>query len=101
MAIESQSDLDSILSDWDSVTLSPGRTYPNRNDKTVVVNGIFDNAYVQVDNVESLVPIITAKTSDCVGMRQMSMAEVSNSLYKVTSVQQDGSGLTTLYLERQ
>jgi hypothetical protein len=46
-------------------------------------------------------PMFTLPTSSAAAATQASLLLVESNLYRVTSVQPDGTGVTTLMLERQ
>ena len=104
MAVETDTELTSLLSDFgDTVTFSPGSTYPNRNDDTVDIKAIFDNAFFEVIGEEnparSSQPSLVCKTSDVSGAERNSMIERGTDRYKVVGVEPDGTGITLLLLE--
>ena len=84
------------------VTFSPGDSYPNRNDATRKINVIFDNGFFEVlgdDGVDSSSPFCVGVSSDLADAARNSMVEIGNDIYKVVTVQPDGTGITTLILE--
>jgi len=104
MTVESASDRASMLADFgQSVTFSPGATFPNRNDETAVITGIFDNGFVEVigDEANSYAtrPTLVCRTADVLNAARNSMVEFSDLVYKVAQVQPDGTGITELILE--
>lgn len=64
------------------------------------VAGIFDNAYVDVLGIASRAPMFTLRSVDAAAATQASVLVVDGAAYRVTSVQPDGTGVTTLTLER-
>lgn len=101
MPIESASDRLGMLSDWDTLQVSPGNTYPNRNDKTQAISGILENEHVVIEGVETLSPVLVCRTADITNVVYGSMVENGTVKYKVKSLQPDGTGITTLLLEKQ
>ncbi|MFA6054034.1 MAG: hypothetical protein WC769_01540 [Thermodesulfovibrionales bacterium] len=66
------------------------------------VTVIFDNNFLVVlDGVESTKPAATLKTSVALdlGMKHKDQITINDKLYQITSIQDDGAGITTLLLE--
>lgn len=66
----------------------------------VAVTGIFDSAYVDVLGIASRSPMFTLPTANTTATTQASVLVAAGITYRVTSVQPDGTGVTTLLLER-
>lgn len=66
----------------------------------VTVNGIFDNAYMEIMGMATRDPMFTLPTASASAASQASVLVVGGVSYRVTSVQPDGTGVTTLTLER-
>lgn len=66
----------------------------------VAVKGIFDNAYIDVMGIASRSPTFTLPTASVGASTQTSVLVVGGTTYRVTSLQPDGTGVTTLLLER-
>ena len=66
----------------------------------VAVSGIFDNAYTDAFGMASRQPMFTLASSAAAAASQASALVVGGTAYRVTSVQPDGTGVTTLMLER-
>lgn len=64
------------------------------------VTGIFDNAYTEAFGMASRAPMFTLPTASAASATQASVLVVGGTTYRVTSVQPDGTGVTTLLLER-
>ena len=64
------------------------------------VTGIFDNAYTDALGLASREPMYTLPTASAAAATQSSVLVVGGVTYRVTSVQPDGTGVTTLLLER-
>jgi hypothetical protein len=65
------------------------------------VSGIFDNAYTDIMGIASRVPMFTLPTASASAATQASVLITGGGVtYRVTSVQPDGTGVTTLMLER-
>lgn len=64
------------------------------------VTGIFDNAYTEAFGMASRAPMFTLQSSQAASATQASVLVVGATTYRVTSVQPDGTGVTTLLLER-
>jgi len=71
--------------------------------------GIFDNAHLMVDagnaGVSSTAPVITCRTDDLAGLlygnaRSGDQIRIGSDYYTVTDVQADGTGMTTLIMEK-
>lgn len=104
MPVESDAERASLLFEHgQQVTFTPGDAYPNRSNKTVVINAIFDNAYYAVFGDEaganSRQPTLICRTSDTEDVARNSMVEVGSDVYKVVSPEPDGTGITVLQLE--
>lgn len=104
MPVETDTELTSLLSDFgDDISFSPGSTYPNRNDGTTTIKGIFDNTFYEIAGeqgpADSSQPQLVCKTSDVTGAERNSMIERGDDVYKVVGVEPDGTGITLLLLE--
>jgi len=104
MTVESDSDRLAMLADFgQSVTFSPGSTYPDRNSETVDIIAIFDQDYFEVRGIESVSdnsqPALLARTIDTAKAIRNSMIEIDVDVYKVVGVEPDGTGITVLRLE--
>lgn len=64
------------------------------------VTGLFDNAYTEAFGMASRAPMFTLPSSQAAGVSQTSVLVVCDTTYRVTSAQPDGTGVTTLMLER-
>ena len=64
------------------------------------VNGIFDNAYAETFGMATRQPMFTLPTASAAAATPASVMVVGGVTYRVTSVQPDGTGVTTLILER-
>lgn len=64
------------------------------------VTGIFDNAYTEVFGMASRAPMFMLPTASASSATQASVLVTGGVTYRVTSVQPDGTGVTTLMLER-
>lgn len=67
----------------------------------VVVAGIFDNEYADAFGMATRQPRFTLKSSDAAAATQASVLVVEGVTYRVRSIEPDGTGVTTLALERQ
>lgn len=68
----------------------------------VAVRVIFENAYREVfDGMATRTPMASLPTSRTSATTQASVFITGGTTYRVTSVQPDGTGWTTLMLERQ
>jgi len=66
----------------------------------VAVTGIFDNPYTEAFGMASRVPIFQLPTEDLGAAVQGSTLVTGGVTFRVTAVQDDGTGVTTLILER-
>lgn len=64
------------------------------------VTGIFDNAYTEAFGMASRDPMFTLPSASAASATQASVLVHGGVSYRVTSVQPDGTGMTTLLLER-
>ena len=64
------------------------------------VAGIFDNTYAEVFGMASRAPMFMLPTASAASATQASVLVTGGITYRVTSVQPDGTGVTTLMLER-
>lgn len=64
------------------------------------VTGIFDNEYTEVYGVASRTPLFMLPTASAATVTQASVLVIAGTSYRVTAVQPDGTGVTTLALER-
>lgn len=104
MAVETDTDRSTMIADFGStVTFSPGDTWPNRNDQTVEIKGIFDNEFFELvgedTRIKSSQPMLICKTSDVSDAERNSVVEIGTDKYKVVGVEPDGTGITLLLLE--
>lgn len=105
MAVETDTERATMLADFgELVTFSPGDVWPNRSDTTASIRVIFDAEYIELPGdrigINSNALIAQARTSDISGAVRNSVLERSDGkLYKVTAVQDDGTGMTVLELE--
>lgn len=65
------------------------------------VNGIFGNAFVLVDFIESDKPVFDCASADIVGVVHGDTVTIGSDTYKVRGIQPDGTGMTRLILEEQ
>ncbi len=102
--VESDLDRAHLLADFGELVLfSPGSTYPNRNNETVEITGIFDKEFFEVAGdlaaADSSQPIIVCRSIDVLEAERNSMIEIGDDVYKVVGVEPDGTGITALLLE--
>lgn len=66
------------------------------------VRGVFDNGYMQaLGGMASAEPSFMLRSADASTATQASLLVVAGTTYRVRSLQPDGTGVTTLLLERQ
>ena len=104
MTVETDADRATMFADFDApVSFSPGSTWPDQNDKTAAINGILDTEFVEIPgqdmSAESKSLLFTGRSIDLVDAVHNSMIESAGRIYKVISVEPDGTGITTLGLE--
>jgi hypothetical protein len=112
MTVESAADRLALLADFapeDStgdkkvIKFSPGATFPNRNQSTVDVVGIFDNEYLSIaadgPDIDARQPALLCRSADVTDAVNNSMVEIGSAVYKVVGVEPDGTGITALALE--
>lgn len=82
-------------------------TYTSVSGGSLTVAGIFDDEYIQTDldgpaPVSGTSPRFTCRTADLVnGGAYDDTLSISGSVYKVRVIRPDGTGMTTLWLEKQ
>lgn len=64
------------------------------------VAGIFDNAYAESFEMATRMPMFMLPTASAASATLASVLVIGGTSYRVTSVQPDGTGVTTLMLER-
>lgn len=65
------------------------------------VAGIFDNQFVEVHGIEGVRPVFTCDEDDVSSLSHGSSLTIKSTSYKVAGIQPDGTGLTSLILEKQ
>jgi hypothetical protein len=65
------------------------------------VDGIFDHQFVEVMGIESVRPVFTCAESDLESVAHGNILTLNSIDYKVAGIQPDGTGLTSLILEKQ
>ncbi len=79
----------------DSISYTPSGGLP------VSINGIFDNAFVDVEGIVSLKPVLRIDLSDLVGAPgKGDQVTIDTVVYSVSESRLDGHGGTTLILKR-
>lgn len=83
-----------------------GAGLPHPSSRTLEVDGIFGDAFVEVGGVETVRPMFRCSTEvleDVTGVHNalVYVNGVTTTLYKVKGVQPDGRGFTELLLEKQ
>jgi len=68
---------------------------------SATVAGIFDNQFVEVHGIEGVRPVFTCDESDVSSIAHGDALTIKTVSYKVAGVQPDGTGLTSLILEKQ
>jgi len=83
----------------DSVILSPGNTFPYRNDKTDTIQGKLDKQYLDINGVETLTDTFKFSTGLLDNVVHGSMVEDGSDVYKVIGTQ-PSKKITLLVLEK-
>jgi len=65
------------------------------------VAGIFDNQFVEVHGIEGVRPVFVCNEADVPSIAHGDALTIKTVSYKVAGVQPDGTGLTSLILEKQ
>jgi hypothetical protein len=68
---------------------------------TATVAGIFDNQFVEVNGIEGVRPVFTCEAAKVTNLGHDKSIKIKNVTYKVAGVQPDGTGLSSLILEKQ
>lgn len=95
MAVETADDRAALLADFGvSVTKADTSTF----------TGIFDTDFLAVDveetEVESNEPVLLARTADTATLAHGSVLLINAVSYTVRGIQPDGTGMTTLFLDK-
>lgn len=69
--------------------------------QTHLIKGLFENAYVEVQQVESTAPAFICAASEVPGIQQRDELIIHDERYRIVNVRPDGTGLVTLILELQ
>ena len=81
-------------------TLTPAG-YPHPSSKTISVDGIFDNATIEVNDMAGVAPMFVCSTDDVADIDVGAKATINDIDYVVQSPpHHDGTGVTTIVLER-
>lgn len=64
------------------------------------VSGIFDNQFVDVHGVESYKPVFVLPEADVSSIAHGDTITIRSVVFKVVGIQADGTGLTTLVLDK-
>ena len=68
---------------------------------SATVAGIFDNQFVEVNGIEGVRPVFTCSESEVSSIAHGDAVTLKATSYKVAGIQPDGTGLTSLVLEKQ
>jgi hypothetical protein len=68
---------------------------------TSTVAGIFENQFVEVHGIEGVRPVFVCIEADVPSITHGDALTINATSYKVAGVQPDGTGLTSLILEKQ
>lgn len=105
MAVESAADRLAFL-DTDEFGVEATYT-PAGGGASSTVKGIFDNTFIEADaeaevNVQASVPVFTCRTADLTsGGVFNDQLVISGVTYKAKIIRPDGTGMTSLFLEKQ
>ena len=101
MAVESAADRLAMLTDFGQTV-----TYTVQGGSAATITAIFDNQFVEVDaggsvGVAYQQPRLMCRTSDVVNATEGDTFVVSGTTYLSRIVQDDGTGMTMIVLEKQ
>lgn len=101
MAVESAADRLALLTDFGQTV-----TYTVQGGSAVSITGIFDNDYSEIDaggmvGFAMQQPRLTVRTSDVQNCTEGDTFVISGVTYYSRVVQDDGTGITVVVLERQ
>lgn len=101
MAVESAADRLALLTDFGQEV-----TYTVQGGSAVSITGIFDNDYSEIDSGGMVgfamqQPRLTVRTSDVQNCTEGDTFVISGTTYLSRVVQDDGTGITVVVLERQ
>lgn len=101
MPVESNDMRSWFLTDWGEAV-----TYTVQGGSSVVITGIFDNDFSVVDaggdfGFASQMPRLVVRTSDVVNATEGDTFVISGVTYLSRLVQDDGTGMTVIQLEKQ
>jgi|TARA_B110000238_G_scaffold126998_1_gene137117 hypothetical protein len=65
------------------------------------VNGILDEAYIEVAGIEGVHPTFACALADVQGVSHGASVEIGSATYHVIGIQVDGTGMVELVLEDQ
>jgi hypothetical protein len=65
------------------------------------IAGIFDNQFVEVHGIEGMRPVFTCAEANVASIAHGDALTINATSYKVAGIQPDGTGLTSLILEKQ
>lgn len=68
---------------------------------TMTVTGLLERDYVDVQGIESEMPVLTCRTTDVASVKHGDAVTVNSTSYVVRGVRNDGTGMTALALEEQ
>jgi len=65
------------------------------------IAGIFDNQFVEVNGIEGVRPVFTCAEANVATIAHGDALTIKSTSFKVAGIQPDGTGLTSLILEKQ
>jgi len=65
------------------------------------IAGIFDNQFVEVNGIEGVRPVFTCAEANVATIAHGDALTIKSISFKVAGIQPDGTGLTSLILEKQ
>ena len=68
---------------------------------SATVAGIFENQFVEVNGIEGVRPVFTCAAAEIAKVEHITTIKVKDYTYKVAGIQPDGTGLTSIILEKQ
>lgn len=95
---------DFLISDlatyFDANDFADTATFSHAGGATTNISVIFDNDYLASLGVETSAPIALCKSSDVESAAHNDTLTISGTVYRITGIHPDGSGITTLILSR-
>ena len=65
------------------------------------IKGIFENRYIDDLNIAGVAPVMDCESKHVETVKTRDVAVIDGTTYRVVGIQPDGTGITTLILEKQ